>query len=76
MRDVAIVGVGLSRWGEVWDASLRTLWTEAALAALDDAGLDHVDAITVERNALQRVLTLIEQRARGGASTGRLVMLE
>ena len=27
----------------------------------------HVDAITVERNALQRVLTLIEQRARGGA---------
>jgi acetyl-CoA C-acetyltransferase len=47
MRDVAIVGVGLSRWGEVWDASLRTLWTEAALAALDDAGLDRVDAITV-----------------------------
>ncbi|HQU34200.1 MAG TPA: hypothetical protein PLB88_07785, partial [Thermoanaerobaculaceae bacterium] len=47
MRDVAIVGIGLSRWGEVWDASLRTLWTEAALAALDDAGIDHVDAITV-----------------------------
>ena len=47
MRDVAIVGIGLSRWGEVWDASLRTLWTEAALAALDDAGLDRVDAITV-----------------------------
>jgi len=47
MRDVAIVGVGLSRWGEVWDASLRTLWTEAALAALDDAGLDRVDSITV-----------------------------
>ena len=47
MRDVAIIGIGLSRWGEVWDASLRTLWTEAALAALDDAGLDHIDAITV-----------------------------
>lgn len=47
MRDVAIVGVGLSRWGEVWDASLRRLWTEAALGALDDAGLDHVDSITV-----------------------------
>jgi acetyl-CoA C-acetyltransferase len=47
MRDVAIVGIGLSRWGEVWDASLRTLWTEAALAALDDAGLDRVDSITV-----------------------------
>ena len=47
MREVAIVGVGLSRWGEVWDASLRTLWSEAALAALDDAGLDHVDSVTV-----------------------------
>ncbi len=47
MREVAIIGVGLSRWGEVWDASLRTLWTEAALAALDDVGLDHVDSITV-----------------------------
>ena len=47
MREVAIVGVGLSRWGEVWEGSLRTLWTEAALAALDDAGLDHVDSITV-----------------------------
>jgi len=47
MREVAIVGVGLSRWGEIWDASLRTLWTEAALAALADAGLDRVDSITV-----------------------------
>lgn len=47
MREVAIVGVGLSRWGEIWDASLRTLWTEAALAALEDAGLDRVDSITV-----------------------------
>ncbi|MEW6338591.1 MAG: thiolase domain-containing protein [Acidobacteriota bacterium] len=47
MRDVAIVGVGLSRWGEIWDASLRSLWSDAALAALADAGLDRVDSITV-----------------------------
>ncbi|MFI5166287.1 MAG: thiolase domain-containing protein [Thermoanaerobaculales bacterium] len=47
MREVAIVGVGLSRWGEMWNASLRTLWAEAALAALADAGIDHVDAVTV-----------------------------
>ncbi len=47
MRDVAVVGVGLSRWGEVWDESLRQLWTTAALAALDDAGIDRVDSITV-----------------------------
>jgi acetyl-CoA C-acetyltransferase len=47
MREVAIVGVGLSRWGEVWDTSLRSLWTEAALAALADAGVENVDTITV-----------------------------
>jgi len=47
MREVAIVGLGMSRWGEIWDASLRSLWTEAALAALADAGLDTVDSITV-----------------------------
>jgi acetyl-CoA C-acetyltransferase len=37
----------MSRWGEIWDASLRSLWTEAALAALADAGADTVDSITV-----------------------------
>jgi acetyl-CoA C-acetyltransferase len=47
MREVAVVGVGLSPWGEVWGASLRSLWTQAALAALADAGVDGVDAITV-----------------------------
>ena len=47
MRDVAIVGIGLSKWGEVWESSLRTLWTQAALAALDDAAIDRVDSITV-----------------------------
>ncbi len=47
MRDVAIVGVGMTDWGELWQDSLRTIWTRAALAALADAGLDRVDAITV-----------------------------
>jgi len=47
MRDVAIVGVGLSRWGEIWGASLRSLWAEAALSALADAGVDRIDTITV-----------------------------
>src|SRR5512132_4427672 len=47
MRDVAIIGVGMSEWGELWGKSHRTLWTEAALKALDDAGVDHVDAMTV-----------------------------
>jgi acetyl-CoA C-acetyltransferase len=47
MRDVAIIGVGMNDWGELWQHSLRSIWTEAALAALADAGVDRVDAITV-----------------------------
>ncbi len=47
MRDVCIIGVGMNDWGELWDLSLRTIWTQAALAALADAGVDKVDAMTV-----------------------------
>jgi len=34
-------------WGELWENSLRNIWTRAALAALEDAGVDTVDLITV-----------------------------
>jgi len=47
MREVAIIGVGMTRFGELWDASLRTMFTEAALAAIDDAGVDHIDSMYV-----------------------------
>jgi acetyl-CoA C-acetyltransferase len=47
MRDVAVIGVGMNRWGELWKRSLRDIWTEAALEAVDDAGVDHVDAMYV-----------------------------
>ena len=47
MREVAVIGTGLTDFGEVWEKSLRTLWAEAALAALADAGVDQVDLITV-----------------------------
>lgn len=47
MRDVAVIGVGMNDWGELWQDSLRTIWMQAALAALADAGVDRVDAITV-----------------------------
>jgi len=47
MREVAIIGVGMIDWGELWGKSLREIWAEAALAALDDAGIDRVDLITV-----------------------------
>ena len=47
MRDVAVIGTGLVTFGEMWSKSLRTLWAEAALNALEDAGVDAVDAITI-----------------------------
>jgi acetyl-CoA C-acetyltransferase len=47
MRDVAVVGVGMNRWGELWKKSYRDIWAEAALEAIGDAGVDHVDALYV-----------------------------
>ncbi len=47
MREVCIVGVGMSKWGEVWRQSLRCLHTEAALNAIKNAGVDHLDSMYV-----------------------------
>ncbi len=47
MRDVAVVGIGITEFGELWNKSLRTIWAEAAHAALADAGVDSVDLITI-----------------------------
>ena len=44
MREVAIVGAGMTRFGELWKTSLRDLFAEAALEALESAGTDHLDA--------------------------------
>jgi acetyl-CoA C-acetyltransferase len=47
MRDVAVIGVGMNRWGELWEKSHRQIWTEAAIEAIADAGVDRVDALYV-----------------------------
>ena len=47
MREVAIIGVGLSKWGEVWADSLRDLYVDAAVASLKDAGVDKIDSMYV-----------------------------
>jgi acetyl-CoA C-acetyltransferase len=47
MREVAIIGVGMNKWGEHWEKSLRQVFTEAALLALDDAGVDKIDSMIV-----------------------------
>jgi acetyl-CoA C-acetyltransferase len=47
MREVAIVGAGMTPFGELWHSSLRDLFVDAALDALRDAGADRLDAIYV-----------------------------
>ncbi len=47
MRDVAIIGIGMMKWGELWEKSIRDLCVEAAVNCLDDAGIDRVDTITI-----------------------------
>ncbi len=39
MRDVAIVGVGMSKFGERWSSGLKDLMAEAGIAALEDANI-------------------------------------
>lgn len=40
MRDVAVIGVGLTKFGELWDVSFRQLMAEAGARAIEDAGVD------------------------------------
>ena len=47
MREVAIVAAGMTRFGELWGASLRDLFVEAAHEALTGAEADHLDALYV-----------------------------
>lgn len=47
MRDVAIIGIGQTPVGEHWESSLRMLAAEAIHAAIEDAGVENVDALYV-----------------------------
>ncbi len=49
MREVAIIGVGETQFGELWDRSFRDLGIEAGLKALEDAGVaaEQIDALYV-----------------------------
>ncbi len=47
MREVAVIGVGMTKWGELWKKSLRTIFVETALLAMDDAGVDRIDSMYV-----------------------------
>ncbi|MEM4255631.1 MAG: thiolase domain-containing protein [Candidatus Norongarragalinales archaeon] len=43
MRSVSVIGVGMAKFGERWDASLRQLVAEAGLMALQDSKIDGKD---------------------------------
>lgn len=47
MRQVAILGIGQIKVDEHWDLSLRELGGNAAFAAMQDAGMDTVEALFV-----------------------------
>ena len=47
MRQVAILGIGQTKIDEHWDLSLREIGGNAAFAAMQDAGMDKVDALFV-----------------------------
>lgn len=47
MQKVAILGIGQTPIGEQWDKSLREIGGEAALAAMQDAGVETVGAVYV-----------------------------
>lgn len=49
MRDVAVIGVGMTKFGEHWEKSFRELGIEAGFRALLDAGIESkdVDALFV-----------------------------
>lgn len=47
MRDVAVIGTGMTKWGELWEKSLRTIFVETALLAMKDAGVDRIDSMYI-----------------------------
>lgn len=47
MRDVAIIGVGMNKWGELWESPLRDIFVESALEAIADTKVDHLDSLYV-----------------------------
>ena len=47
MRDVAVVGIGMTDFGEMWNKSFRELVAEAGIKAISDAGIEgeQIDAM-------------------------------
>src|SRR4030042_3183326 len=47
MKEVAIIGFGMTQFGELWKQSLRDIFVEAALKAIKGAGIEKIDSLIV-----------------------------
>ncbi len=58
MREVAIIGVGETKFGELWERSFRDLGIEAGFKAMEDAGIagDDIDAMFVGNMSADRLI--------------------
>lgn len=47
MRDVAVIGTGMTKFGELWEQSIKEIFVDAAQQAIHDSGVDHIDSLYV-----------------------------
>jgi acetyl-CoA C-acetyltransferase len=47
MRDVAVIGTGMTKFGELWGQTIKDIFVEAATKAIADAGVDYIDSLYV-----------------------------
>ncbi len=47
MREVAVIGIGMTQFGELWGKSIKDIFVEAASKAIKNAGVDHIDSMYV-----------------------------
>jgi acetyl-CoA C-acetyltransferase len=47
MKEVAVIGAGMTKFGELWGKSIKDIFVEAAVKAIENAGVDHIDSMYV-----------------------------
>jgi acetyl-CoA acetyltransferase len=58
MRDVAVIGVGMTKFGKLWDRGLKEMAREAISEALDSSGVDKTKIeVAVVGNAVAGLIT-------------------
>ncbi len=47
MKEVAVIGAGMTKFGELWGKSIKDIFVEASLKAINSANVDHIDSMYV-----------------------------